>query len=83
MTLREVDYLSENVEFKHLVIKYNLILKVVDNQKIYLKSKCYIFEIYGLVVEDFFYFDLSNTVLMITSCYPLVKTTIATKYPQY
>lgn len=56
MTLREVDYLSENVEFKHLVIKYNLILKVVDNQKIYLKSKCYIFEIYGLVVEDFFLF---------------------------
>jgi hypothetical protein len=58
MTLREVYYLSETVELKHLVNNNNLNLKVVDNEKIYLKSKCYIFEIYGLVVEDFFYFDL-------------------------
>ncbi|MCP9754932.1 hypothetical protein EGI26_07170 [Lacihabitans sp. CCS-44] len=57
MTLREVCYLSETVELKHLVNKNNLTLKVVDNQKIYLTSKCLVFEIYGLVVEDFFYFD--------------------------
>jgi hypothetical protein len=58
MTLREVKYLSDNGEFNSLVNKYNLKVKIVDNEKLYLISPCFVFEIHGLVVEDFFYFDL-------------------------
>ncbi len=56
MTYRKVDYLTESVELKRFIEKYNLKTKIVDDQKLYLVSNCYIFEVYGLVIEDFFYF---------------------------
>lgn len=67
MMLREVKYLSESIELKGLTDKYNLKLQVVENQKIYLVSKCFVFEIYALVVEDFFYFDLYSIDLKYSS----------------
>ena len=58
MTLREVNYLANCYELQEFVDKYNLRVKLVDNQFIYLISKCLVIRIHGLVVEDFFYFDL-------------------------
>jgi hypothetical protein len=58
MTLREITYLTESDELKILLDKYNLKAKIFDNQRLFLVSNCIIFEIYGLVVEDFFYFDI-------------------------
>jgi hypothetical protein len=61
MTLREVKYLADSIELQAFIIKYSLKLKFINNEKILLISKCFVFEIYGLVVEDFFYFDLYPT----------------------
>lgn len=58
MTLREVKYLVDSYEFQNLTNKFNLKSKVFGNEKILLISECFVLEIYGLVVEDFFYFDL-------------------------
>lgn len=58
MTLREVKYLADSIELQTLISKYSLQLEIINNEKIFLISRCFIFEIYGLVVEDFFYFDL-------------------------
>ena len=58
MTLREVNYLVDSCEFQNLTSKFNLKFKVFGNDRILLKSKCFVLEIYGLVVEDFFYFEL-------------------------
>ena len=58
MMFREVKYLVDSYELQKLVDKYNLELKILNDEKILLISECFVFEIYGLVVEDFFYFDL-------------------------
>lgn len=58
MTLREVNYLVDSREFLKLTEKYKLKTKIYVNEKIFILSECYVFEIYGLVVEDFFYFDM-------------------------
>lgn len=58
MTLREVQYLADSFELQDLIRKFNLKMEIIKNEKIFLISNCYVFEIYGLVVEDFFYFDL-------------------------
>lgn len=58
MMLREVKYLASSNELQKLVNKYNLELKILNDEKILLISECFVFEIYGLVVENFFYFDL-------------------------
>jgi len=58
MTLRDVKYLADSIELQALINKYSLRLEVINNERIFLISGCFIFEIYGLVVEDFFYFDL-------------------------
>jgi hypothetical protein len=58
MTLREVKYLVDSYEFQNLTNKFNLMTRVFGNEKIFLLSECFVFEIYGLVVEDFFYFDI-------------------------
>lgn len=58
MTFREVKYLGDSYELQKLIAKYHLELKNLNDEKILLISECFVFEIYGLVVEDFFYFDL-------------------------
>lgn len=58
MTYREVKYLADSIEMQTLMSKYSLTLKIINNEKIFLISRCFVYEIHGLVVEDFFYFDL-------------------------
>lgn len=58
MTYREVEYLADSVELKILIEKYPIKLGLYKNEKIFLISNCLIIEIYGFVVEDFFYFDI-------------------------
>ena len=58
MKYREINYLANSDKFKEFCLKYHLKTKVFNNEKLFLVSKCFVFEIYGLVVEDFFYFDL-------------------------
>ncbi len=67
MTYREVQYLADSEEFLQFVSKYNLKFKVENNQLIYLLSSCYIIQVYGLVVEDIFYFDIYSVNLKYSS----------------
>jgi hypothetical protein len=57
MTYREVDYLTKTKEFRTFVNKYRLNF-LQDNNIIYLLSECYLLEIYGLGVEEHFYFEI-------------------------
>lgn len=67
MKYREIQYLANTQEFQRFIKKYNLKSEVVNNEKIFLISECLIFEIYGLVVEDFFYFDIYSIDLKFNS----------------
>jgi hypothetical protein len=60
MKYREVEYLARSNEFLIFVDRFNLLYKIENNQKIILISNCLIIEIYGLVSEDLFYFDISS-----------------------
>ncbi|MEO6904689.1 MAG: hypothetical protein ABI315_16290 [Bacteroidia bacterium] len=67
MMYREVKYLANSYELKELISKYKLKLKVVDNQQIFIISKCFVIEIYGLIPETIFYFDLYSIDLKLYS----------------
>jgi hypothetical protein len=82
MTYREIQYLADSYEFRFFTKKYNLKSKVLNNEKLLIISDCLIFEIYGLVVEDFFYFDLYSIDLKFCSTLNRLLTAFDSKILQ-